>query len=132
MRTPCTCARLRPSERTNCEQCGWRSSAPILPWRRSSCAKNYAVLCLALDWAGKYDDALAAGQQALNLDPNLLDAYAYLAEANADLNRTERALELAHKAVELDNNSWLAHRTLAYAYEHLGRYQNAASEYHRA
>src|SRR5947207_539922 len=87
---------------------------------------------LALDWAGKYDDALAAGQQALSLDPNLLDAYAYLAEANADLNRTERALELAHKAIELDNNSWLAHRTLAYAYEHLGRYQNAVSEYQRA
>jgi tetratricopeptide (TPR) repeat protein len=78
------------------------------------------------------DESIAAGQKAIELDPAYSDAYAYLAEAYADRNRPDRALEMARKAVELNENSWLAQRNLAYAFEHQGKYKTAVDTYRRA
>jgi len=87
------------------------------------------------------DEAIAGFEQAIELDPEFGNAYAYLAEAQAYVHqnwdrspeRAERALAAAQHAVELDPTNPAAHRALgAYHYRIAKDYPTALASYNRA
>ena len=73
--------------------------------------------------------AQRASERALRLDPDLPEAYAYLAGALADRERLDEALTAARTGVELNPNLPDTQRALAYVYENQGRYEEAAEAY---
>jgi tetratricopeptide (TPR) repeat protein len=88
-------------------------------------ALNKAILAMALDWTGEYDDAIEVALEAVDQDPLSVEAHAVLAEIYADKNNWERALEEAEKAVEMDPNSPMALRNLGYVLDTQGRHEEA-------
>lgn len=76
----------------------------------------WAVRAWALDWAGRYGEAIASALHARELDPNNPRALAYLAEAYFSNGQTERALSTAEQAIELDPDSPEAYRARAIVY----------------
>jgi tetratricopeptide (TPR) repeat protein len=71
-------------------------------------------------------------EQALRLDSDLPEGYAYLSEALADRDRFEEALAAAQTAVELNPNLPDTQRALAYVYESQGEYESAVQAYEAA
>lgn len=98
----------------------------------SPTSENLAILALALDWAGIYDEALAYGLRAVQADYKNVLAHAYVAEIYADLNRLDRALESANTAIGLNKDSPEAQRNLGYVYEAYGNYGKALTQYRQA
>ena len=92
---------------------------------------NLGVLAMALDWTEKYDEALEAGIKAIDKEPMLAEAHAFLAEVYADRNEW-RGYEEAQAAVKLDPNSPIAQRNLGYVLERQGRYKDAVEVYQKA
>jgi tetratricopeptide (TPR) repeat protein len=88
-------------------------------------AMNKAILAMALDWDGRYEDAIEVALEAVEQEPLLPEAHAILAEVYADKNNWERALEEAEKAVELDPGSPIALRNLGYVLDNQGRHDEA-------
>ena len=64
-----------------------------------------AALCMALDWNGQYDEAILTCLEAVDMNPDYANSYAYLAEAYADKAVWSKAIEMAEKAVALDEQS---------------------------
>jgi tetratricopeptide (TPR) repeat protein len=73
-------------------------------------AETYAVLCLAYDWNGQYEEALDACVRAVGQNPDHADAHAYLSEVYSDLGKWNEAYDEALKALELNERSVEAHR----------------------
>ncbi len=71
-------------------------------------------------------------ERAIRLDPDLPEAYAYLAEALADQKRYEEALKAAQTGVELNPRTPDTQRALGYVYEAQGEYQEAIKAYEAA
>ncbi|OQY25866.1 MAG: hypothetical protein B6I34_01365, partial [Anaerolineaceae bacterium 4572_32.1] len=95
-------------------------------------AETYAVLCLAYNWNGQYEDALDACVRAVSQNPDVVEAHAYLSETYSNLANWDAAYDEAAKALELNKRSVEAHRALAYALEVRGDYKGAAESYQRA
>jgi tetratricopeptide (TPR) repeat protein len=68
-------------------------------------------------------------EQALRLDGDLPEAYAYLAEALADRQRSAEAEAAARTGVELNPNIPDTQRALAFVYESQGNYESAVDAY---
>ena len=71
-------------------------------------------------------------ERALRLDPDLPEAYAYLAESLADRERFEEGEVAAQTGVELNPNLPDTQRALAYVYEVQGEYELALQAYEAA
>jgi superkiller protein 3 len=71
-------------------------------------------------------------EQALRLDSDLPEGYAYMAETLADRERFEEALAAAQTAVELNPNLPDTQRALAYVHESQGDYELAVQAYENA
>lgn len=95
-------------------------------------AEAYAVLCLAYDWNGQYEEALDACVRAVGRNPDYADAHAYLSETYSNLANWEAGYDEAVKALELNDRSVEAHRAMAYALEIRGDYEGAAEGYQQA
>jgi tetratricopeptide (TPR) repeat protein len=95
-------------------------------------AETYAVLCLAYDWDGQYEEALDACVRAVNQNPDHAEAHAYLSEVYSDLGNWGEAYDEAAKALEIDDRSIEAHRAMAYALEVRQDYEGAVEAYQRA
>jgi tetratricopeptide (TPR) repeat protein len=95
-------------------------------------AEYQTVLALAFDWSGNSDRALAAARRATELDPNLPEGWAYVAEADADKFRLQEAADaLSHaSAAGADNAEVL--RVQAYLAETNADYANAVDLYRKA
>ena len=63
---------------------------------------NLAILAMALDWSGEYDEAIKVALRATDADPLSAEAHAVLGEVYADRNNWSRALEEARQAEKLD------------------------------
>ncbi|MFZ2421014.1 MAG: tetratricopeptide repeat protein, partial [Anaerolineae bacterium] len=83
-------------------------------------AQNLAVLSLAQDWNKQYDEALQTALEALDNDPNLAEAHAYMAEIYIDKGIWALALEAAQTAVKLDEKSIEGWRNLGYVLDQQG------------
>jgi tetratricopeptide (TPR) repeat protein len=70
-----------------------------------------------------------ASEHALRLDPDLPEAYAYLAEALADRERFDEALAAAETGIELNPNLPDTQRALAFVHEKQGQYEQAVEAY---
>jgi tetratricopeptide (TPR) repeat protein len=109
-------------------------------------AKAKAALAMALDWHAaslevrgrlaeaneEYQQAVNAAQAAISIDATYPEAYAYLAETYADLNRWDDAISTAQQAVDLNPNRVDVQRALGYVRESQGNYSGAAEAYEQA
>lgn len=79
----------------------------------------------------EYQEAINAAVQATELNPNLAEAYAYMAQGLLELGpeQYDAALDNASLAVELAPDSAVTRRALALAFEVRGLYDNAIQEY---
>ncbi len=66
-----------------------------------SSAGSAAVLALAQDWSGNPDAAIVSARTALALDPSLVEAHAYLAEALTDRYELREAEDELQRAFAL-------------------------------
>lgn len=78
----------------------------------------WAIRAMALDWNGRYGEAIASAQRALDLagqdNPDAqARAQAFMAEAYYDLAQYDRALSTVNRALEINPNSYEAYRTRA-------------------
>jgi tetratricopeptide (TPR) repeat protein len=71
-------------------------------------------------------------EQALRLDADFPEGYAYMAETLADRERFDEALDAAQTAVELNPNLPDTQRALAYVHETQGEYELAVQAYQEA
>jgi tetratricopeptide (TPR) repeat protein len=81
---------------------------------------------------GRHDDALAAYQRAIELDPKLTYPHNGLGAVYADLGRHDDALASYNRAIELDPKDAASHRSLADIYQIIGRYEKALNEYQKS
>jgi len=96
-------------------------------------ADYQALLALAFDWSGNVDRALVSARRATELDAKLVEAWAYMAEAETDrfkLREASDALDRAASAGGRDNPEVL--RVQAYLAETNADYTSAADLYRRA
>lgn len=79
----------------------------------------------------EYQETVNAAVQATELNPNLAEGYAYMAQALVALGpeRFDEALENASLAVDLAPDSAVTRRAMALVYEMRGLYDNAIQEY---
>jgi len=95
-------------------------------------AFNLGVLAMAHDWNGDYDEAMDTALKAVDKDPVLAEAHAFLAEVYADRNNWWMALQEGETAVKLNERSAIAQRNLGYVLERQGRAEEAIEAYNRA
>lgn len=68
----------------------------------------------------RLDEAVAAYQKALQLDPRYADALHALAMAHANQNRLDEAIELGRKLIEVSPDDELAYTSLSIFYQRKG------------
>jgi tetratricopeptide (TPR) repeat protein len=99
------------------------------------------LLRTATDWAdegkrlgnlGRHEEALAAFDQAVALDPSYARAHYNRGHALHNLGRHEEALAAADRAIALDPNLAAAHNNRGIALGNLGRHEEALTAYGRA
>src|SRR5207244_1103760 len=91
-----------------------------------------ATLAVALDWAGDPDGAAAEARRSIDLDPDLADGHAFLAETYIDRYLLADAQRESDRALSLDANAVEPLRVHAYLLETQGRYQQAIGAYQDA
>jgi tetratricopeptide (TPR) repeat protein len=77
---------------------------------------GWAIRAMALDWSGRYNEAIASAQRALELAGTdnaeaAARAQAFMAEALYDLGQYDRALSMANRALETYPDSYEAYRS---------------------
>jgi adenylate cyclase len=82
---------------------------------------------------GLFEKAIVESEQAVSLEPNSADSYAHLATALRYAARPKEAIPLFKKAIRLNPipPSWYLN-DLGYAYNQLGRFEEAISTYKKA
>ncbi len=97
---------------------------------------NYPLLhhwrSLNLIAMGRMDDARAAMQRALELDPLLLVSNVNLGRIDYYEGRYDQAIKQYQRALELDKDFMRTHLRLGLAYVQQGRYHEALAEYNKA
>ena len=81
---------------------------------------------------GNEDDALAAYDRALALDPHNAIAHSNRGAALNRLGRYEDALAALDRALALDPSNGIAHNNRGFALDSLGRYEDALAAFDRA
>jgi len=81
---------------------------------------------------GRYEEALAAYQRAIDLDPKLANPHNGLGTVYYSLGSYEEALAAYQRAIDLDPKSAYAHNGLGNVYRDLGRHDEALAAYRRA
>ena len=94
--------------------------------------QNFNDLGIALQEAGRLEEALAAYDKAIACDPAFAAAYFNRGNAQSDLRRHEAALESYEHAVALNPGSADAQIGCGNAFSELGRHESALGCYARA
>jgi tetratricopeptide (TPR) repeat protein len=114
----------------------WRESAeewiskgtaidPDLPELRNAVAVGYII-------DGKYEEAVAELEQAIEDRPGLAMAWANLGEAYSYLGEHRKGLEAVRKAVDLNPGSHRMHIYMGLFHQNIGEYAEATGHYVRA
>lgn len=102
------------------EQAVDQGAGPALFWRN---------LCTLYEKVGRYDEALAAGRRAIELDPHDPQAHHNLGVAHYRLLQVNEAVACAERAIELDPAMPAAHFALAEALLLQGQFALGWEEY---
>jgi tetratricopeptide (TPR) repeat protein len=89
----------------------------------------YGELCGALMSAGRYEEALRVGRQALNTDPLNSDVLDDMAEIYLQKDSPAQSSLLSQYAIQVDNSDSRAHEDLAESCLKLGKIAQAQSEW---
>jgi Flp pilus assembly protein TadD len=81
---------------------------------------------------GRQEEAIAAFQRAIELDPNAAAPHNGLGNVYRDLGRQEEAIAAFQRAIELDPTNAISHNGLGEVYRALGRLEEAIAAYERA
>ena len=92
----------------------------------------YSNLALALERSGKDEEADAAYEQAVRIDPSNANAWNNMAQKQMRNGNYEKALELAGKAAQLNPKLAPAHNALAICSYMLGDQESYEQHYRRA
>jgi tetratricopeptide (TPR) repeat protein len=95
-------------------------------------AQNLSMLAMALDWAGRYDEAIEIALKAVDSDPLSAEAHAILAEIYMDKSNWGRALDEIQTAIKLSPDDALVRRNFGYVLDNQGRHKEATAEFARA
>jgi tetratricopeptide (TPR) repeat protein len=95
-------------------------------------AQNLTILAMALDWAGRYDEAIEIALKAVDTDPLSAEAHAVLAEIYMDKANWSRALDEIETAVKLSPDNALVQRNRGYVLDNQGRHAEAIAAFKRA
>jgi len=98
---------------------------------------NYATAhhwygCNNLLLMGRFDEAIAEGKRAQELDPLSLIINADLGYDYIYARQYEKAIEQLRKTIEMDQSFYYAHWQLGIAYEMKGSFPEAVAEYQKA
>jgi Flp pilus assembly protein TadD len=91
-------------------------------------AEDHYYTALDLMAAGRLDEAVAAYQESLTVDPTFTESMHGLARALQDLERYDEAIEVAKKIAEVDPDDVLAHTSLSVLYMKKGMIPEAEAE----
>jgi len=86
----------------------------------------------ALNGLKRYEEALAAYEQAIRLDPNYTYAYLFKGNALSDLKRYEEALAAYEQAIRLDPDDADYYHNKGIALNELKRHEEALAAYEQA
>ena len=138
-------AHLAQLEPSNDEAYAWQARLQVLSGRAGDAvilaqkavnikesAFNLGVLAMAYDWNNQYPEAMDNGLKAVDKDPLLAEAHAFLAEVYADKTNWDRALVEGQAGVKLNPKSAIAQRNLGYVLERQGRFEEAIAAYEQA
>jgi tetratricopeptide (TPR) repeat protein len=95
-------------------------------------AANLTMLAMALDWSGRYDEAIEIALKAVDSDPLSAEAHAVLAEVYMDKANWSRALDEIDTAIKLNPDSALVQRNRGYVLDNQGRHGEAIAAFVRA
>lgn len=89
---------------------------------------------LGVDWAsqGRFIEAIAAFQRAIELYPNYENAYNNLGIAYASLGDFSAAVDAFQSAIEINPRNWETHNNLGSAFGSLGQFPEAADAFQEA
>lgn len=96
---------------------------------------GWAIRARALDWMGKYGEALASALHARALDDTYAPTYAFLGEIYLSLGQYDQAQTYLERALELDTQGVAvadAFRNLGLLYSNQGRWEEALQPYQAA
>jgi WD40 repeat protein len=82
--------------------------------------------------AKRYEEALAAYEQAIRLDPNFARSYLNMGNALYNLGRYKEALQAYEQAIRLDPNFARSYHNLGDVLSQSGQYEEAYSSYKKA
>jgi TolB-like protein/Flp pilus assembly protein TadD len=88
--------------------------------------------CNNLLVTGRFDEAIAEGKRAQELDPLSLIINADLGYDYIYARRYDQAIEQLRKTIEMDQSFYYAHRLLGQAYDLKGSFPEALAEYQKA
>jgi tetratricopeptide (TPR) repeat protein len=100
--------------------------------RQPENARAWALLGLTYDWLGLPGQAVAFCRRAVELDPTLPEAHAYLAEAYIDNGQWSAANQSIDTAMALDETNVDVLRNRGYVLENQGNYYGAIDAYREA
>ncbi len=92
----------------------------------------YINRSFAYERLGKYQEALADGNRAIELSPKHPLSHVNRAAAYIGLEQYERAIEDLNRALRIDQANALALTNRGYAYESLGQKDRAVADYRRS
>ncbi|MGC8916882.1 MAG: tetratricopeptide repeat protein [Thermoanaerobaculum sp.] len=104
-------------------------SKALVPWKLKPEAQKRFPEAEQLFHANKLEEALAAYDEVLVLEPDFAPAWLFSGDVPYHLGDYEEALRRFRKAIELDNTMAQAHSFSADALAHLGRQEEAVEEY---
>ena len=81
---------------------------------------------------GKKNEALAAYDEAIKIDPNYAEVHCGRGDALAYLGRNQEALAAYNKAIKINPNFAIAHNNRGVLFRKLGRNKKALAAYHKA
>jgi tetratricopeptide (TPR) repeat protein len=99
---------------------------------KANYANAYSNLCDALREKGQIDEAIAAGERAVALNPTFSEAYSNLGNALKEKGRLDEAIAAFHHAIALKADFPDAHYNLGLALRDFGRFDEASASFREA
>ena len=96
------------------------------------CASMYTNISAIYYKLGRYEEALANCQKAIEIDPRLAEAHYHMGNILSKTGRYDETIEAQKRAIQINPVFSDAHYNLAQTYVRMGRFNEAINEYEEA